>query len=159
MHSDRTPSNLYSIQDQIVVLATYLECMEWNQRATQMPVTTQRQRLRLRLRTRTQVLTSEIRPSKRAWTSCQAGAVKGWCVLLHLPFARRSFSASARVNKGNSVIQRKCGVRLGVYVPTQQVISQEGSIMLLSTHHATAPAQLDEVSADQVQLILPKKRL
>jgi hypothetical protein len=30
MHSDRTPSNLYSIQDQIVVLATYLECMEWN---------------------------------------------------------------------------------------------------------------------------------
>ena len=43
--------------------------------------------------------------------------MKGWCVLLHLPFARRSFSASARVNKGNSIIQRKCGIRVGEYVP------------------------------------------
>jgi hypothetical protein len=105
------------------VLATYLDG-PWNgKRATQMPV--QRQRLRLRLRA--QMLTSEIRPSYRACTSCHAGAVKGWCVLLHLPFARRSFSASARVNKGNSVIQRKCGLRVGVYVPVQQVSSHEGS--------------------------------
>lgn len=73
------------------------------------------------MRLRMQTLTSDIRPSYSVCTSCHAGAVKGWCVLLHLPFAKRSFSESARVNNGNSVIQWKCGVRVGVYVPVWRV--------------------------------------
>jgi len=102
-------------------------------------------------------MTSEMRPLYRACTSCHTGAVKGWCVLLHLPFARRSFSVSARVNNGNSVIQRKCGVRVGLYVPAQQVSLKEGSHRLFSTYHATEPTLPDEVSADQVLSIPPEK--
>ena len=114
MHSDRTPTDLNPVQDKVVVLAAYLggvTAIEWKESHTNSGATSERI---MAVTMRAYTLTSEKRPSYSAWTSCHAGAVKGWCVLLHLPFAKASFSASARVNKGNSVIQRKCGVRVGV---------------------------------------------
>lgn len=51
--------------------------------------------------------------------SSHIGAVNGWWELLQRPCARKSLSASARVNRGNSVIQRKCGSFVTVCSPRE----------------------------------------
>jgi len=69
MHSNGTPTNLDSIQDQIVVLATYLDKIRNG--------ISERRSQQLGMRSRMQMLTSDIRPLYSACTSCHAGAVKG----------------------------------------------------------------------------------
>jgi hypothetical protein len=53
-------------------------------------------------------------PEYIASMSSHIGAVNGWCVLLHRPCAKKSLSLSERVNSGNSVTHRKCGLLGGV---------------------------------------------
>lgn len=89
------------------------------------------------------------------------GAVNGWWELLHIPAGVIPSGSTSLVNSGNSVTQRKLGVK-GSTSPSGQPLVSSCAFDTNKdrlAHDFVERAQIDEVSNDRVESNRPKNIL